>query len=325
MKKILIIQTAFIGDVILATPVIEALHSQFPEAEIHFLLRKGNEGLLKNHPFVSQTIIWDKKEEKTKNLFRIIRRLRSEQYDVAINLQRFLSTGIFTTFSGAKIKVGFKKNPLSLFFTHRIEHEIGTGKHECERNLELIVPIAGSGWDIRPRLYPSAADINAVAHYKTGNYVCIAPTSVWFTKQWLPEKWIELISSLPKETKVYLTGGPGDAAACQAIADKFEGQVFNLAGKLSFLESAALMVDASMNYVNDSAPMHMASAMNAPTTAIFCSTVPSFGFGPLASNSRIIETQENLDCRPCGLHGYRACPKGHFRCAYSIDIKQFNA
>ncbi len=324
MKKILIIQTAFIGDVILATPVIEALHKQFPEAELHFLLRKGNEGLLKNHPFVNQTIIWNKKDGKMKNLFRIIRRLRSEQYDVAINLQRFLSTGIFTTFSGAKARIGFKKNPLSLFFTHRIEHEIGTGKHECERNLELIVPLAGRGWDIRPRLYPSATDMESVASYKTENYVCMAPTSVWFTKQWPADKWIELIASLPKGMKVYLTGGPGDAEACQEIASKFENQVINLAGKLNFLESAALMVDAKMNYVNDSAPMHMASAMNAPTTAIFCSTVPNFGFGPLASNSRIVETPETLDCRPCGLHGYCACPKGHFRCAYSIDINQFN-
>lgn len=325
MKKILIIQTAFIGDVILATPIIEALHKQFPEADIHFLLRKGNEGLLKNHPFVSQLIIWDKKKDKLKNLFRIVKQLRGENYDLALNLQRFLSTGIFTTFCGAKARIGFKKNPLSLFFTHRIEHEIGTGKHECERNLELIVPIAGSGWDKRPKLYPSAADMNSVAHYKTDKYVCMAPTSVWFTKQWPSEKWIELIAALPKETKVYLMGGPADAAECQVIANKFEGQVINLAGKLNFLESAALMVDADMNYVNDSAPMHMASAMNAPTTAIFCSTVPNFGFGPLSSNSRIVETQENLDCRPCGLHGYRACPKGHFRCAYSIDIKQFNA
>ena len=325
MKKILIIQTAFIGDVILATPVIEALHTAFPDAEIHFLLRKGNEGLLKNHPYISQLIIWDKKREKLKNLFRIVRRLRAEHYDLAINLQRFLSTGIFTTLCGANARIGFTKNPLSYFFTHRIQHEIGTGKHECERNLELIVPVAGRGWEKRPVLYPSSDDYAAVAHLKNGNYVCMAPTSVWFTKQWPPEKWVELISSLPKETKVYLTGGPSDASACQAIADKFEEQVINLSGKLSFLESAALMANATMNYVNDSAPLHMASATNAPTTAIFCSTVPKFGFGPLSTNSRIVETTEALDCRPCGLHGYRSCPKGHFRCAYTIDIKQFNS
>ena len=81
------------------------------------------------------------------------------------------------------------------------------------------------------------------------------------------------------------------------------------------------MQNAKMNYVNDSAPMHIASAMNAPTTAIFCSTIPAFGFGPLSDNSKIVETLEKLDCRPCGIHGYSACPKGHFKCGFGIEIK----
>ena len=85
---------------------------------------------------------------------------------------------------------------------------------------------------------------------------------------------------------------------------------------------AALMEGAAMNYVNDSAPLHIASAMNAPVTAVFCSTVPAFGFGPLRENGRVVETTEKLDCRPCGLHGHRACPKGHFRCALGIGVEQ---
>ncbi len=100
------------------------------------------------------------------------------------------------------------------------------------------------------------------------------------------------------------------------------GNVINVAGELSFLESAALIKNAVMNFVNDSAPMHLASAMNAPVTAIFCSTVPSFGFGPLSDRSVIVETKEKLDCRPCGLHGFKACPKGHFKCAYSIENEE---
>jgi ADP-heptose:LPS heptosyltransferase len=86
------------------------------------------------------------------------------------------------------------------------------------------------------------------------------------------------------------------------------------------LQSAALMKDAVMNYVNDSAPMHLASAMNAKTTAIYCSTVPEFGFGPLAADARVVEVTEKLDCRPCGLHGFKECPKGHFKCGRDIDV-----
>jgi len=101
--------------------------------------------------------------------------------------------------------------------------------------------------------------------------------------------------------------------------------IINLSGKLSFLESAALMQGAVMNFVNDSAPMHMASAMNAPVTAVYCSTVPSFGFGPLSDKSFVVETLEKLSCRPCGLHGYKDCPQGHFKCAYSIANKKLQS
>ena len=94
----------------------------------------------------------------------------------------------------------------------------------------------------------------------------------------------------------------------------------NLSGLLSFLESAALMETAKMNYVNDSAPLHIASAMNAPVTTYFCSTVPSFGFGPLSDNKTIVEVKEKLDCRPCGLHGKKECPEKHFNCGFKIEV-----
>jgi heptosyltransferase-2 len=98
--------------------------------------------------------------------------------------------------------------------------------------------------------------------------------------------------------------------------------VQNLAGQLSFLASAALQQGAVMNYVNDSAPLHFASAMNAPTAAVFCSTLPSFGFGPLADIRHIIEVKETLVCRPCGMHGKKFCPEKHFNCAMQIQTAQ---
>jgi len=80
-----------------------------------------------------------------------------------------------------------------------------------------------------------------------------------------------------------------------------------------------------MNYLNDSAPMHFASAVNAPVTAVYCSTIPGFGFGPLSDKKFILETKQLLDCRPCGLHGYKACPRGHFHCAWHIADEQLLA
>ena len=319
--KILIIQTAFIGDVILATPVVEKLSGRYPDAEIHFLLRKGNEGLLENHPKLKSVLIWNRKENKYKNLLNLLKQVRSEKFDIVVNMQRFFSSGLLTAFSKSPVRIGFSKNPLSFLFTKTVEHVIGGGKHEVERNLELINSLVGEGFE-KPKLYPSKLDFENVNKYKNQKYICIAPTSVWFTKQFPKNKWIELIKILPDNIIIYLLGATSDSAICEEIKNKFSNNIINLTGKLSFLESAALMTDAQMNFVNDSAPMHIASAMNAPTTAIFCSTIPDFGFGPLSEKSKVIEVSEKLNCRPCGLHGKKACPESHFKCANDIDVRE---
>ena len=148
----------------------------------------------------------------------------------------------------------------------------------------------------------------------------MAPASKWFTKQWPVEKWIQLVDALADRYDICLLGGKEDIALCEDIIQKTSAKrVENLAGQLSFLASAALMARAKMNIVNDSAPLHMASAMNAPVIALFCSTISNFGFGPLSETSWILESTHELACRPCGLHGKKACPLGHFRCA-EIEI-----
>ena len=217
MKKILVIQTAFIGDVILATPIIEKLHHQFPNAKLDFLLRKGNETLLKDHPFLNEVLIWDKKKHKIKNLFNILLKIRRTQYDVVINCQRFLSTGIITAFSKGKERVGFDKNPLATFFTKKIKHQIADQHqftHEVQRNHELIKHLTDPQPTL-PKLYPSTAHFQKVK--KSTPYVCIAPTSVWFTKQLPAEKWLELINKISPQQDIFLLGAPSDFDACEKI------------------------------------------------------------------------------------------------------------
>ena len=148
----------------------------------------------------------------------------------------------------------------------------------------------------------------------------MTPSSVWFTKKYPTEKWIELIDQFNPTCKIFLLGGKDNTEECDLIANSSKNKnTIVLAGKLSFLQSAALMKQAAMNYVNDSAPLHFASAVNAPVTAIFCSTIPAFGYTPLSDKSFIIETNKQLACRPCGLHGKKACPLGHFKCGYEIE------
>ena len=323
MKKFLVIQTASIGDVILATAVAEKLHAYFPDSQIDMMIKKGYESLFENHPYLNKVYSWDKKRHKYRNLFSILRQVRSQRYDLIANIQRYAATGFITAFGKAKETAGFDKNPFSIFFTYKIKHEIGVpGVHEVNRNQKLIEHLTDNK-AMRPALYPSEEIFEKVKHYKSERYICVAPCSLWFTKQFPENRWVEFLKLVPDDLKVYLLGGKDDIAICDRIISNVPNKhIESLAGRLNLLESAALMRDAAMNYVNDSSPMHLASSQNAPTTAIFCSTIADFGFGPLSEDSVVVEENRNLKCRPCGLHGYKECPEGHFRCASFIDIKE---
>ena len=327
MPKFLVIQTAFTGDVVLATAIVEKLHHHYPGEQIDFLLRKGNDGLMQDHPYIKNLLVWDKKSQKNRNLLKIALQVRREQYTHIINIHRFGTSGFVTFFSGAKFKAGFDKNPFAFCYTKKVPHIISdpyaaNAIHEVQRNQMLIDDITDNTAAL-PSLYPSVADYELVKQYQSGPYICIAPSSVWFTKQFPAEKWVELINLLPAHYSIYLLGAPSDDVLANSIVDKVaHPKVQSLCGKLNYLQSAALMKGADMNYTNDSAPLHFASAMNAPVTAVYCSTVPAFGFGPLRENGRVVEIAERLYCRPCGLHGHKACPEGHFRCALEITNDQ---
>jgi len=326
LKKILIIQTASIGDVILATPVIEKLHDFYPEAKIDFLLKKGNESLFDGHPFLHKVLIWDKTTEKYKNLVRLLNYIKDTRYDTVVNIQRFATSGFLTAFSGAQKRIGFNKNPFSIFFTESVKHKIKTGnQHEIDRNQRLVQTITDNT-SFSIKLHPSQKDAARMSQYKTVKYITVSPASLWFTKQFPKAKWIDFISKLDKEITVYFLGSKKDREICNEII-KTSGHknALNMSGKLSFLESTELMKSATMNFMNDSAPMHLASSVDAKTTAIFCSTVTSFGFGPLSSDAVVVESNEKLDCRPCGLHGHQACPKKHFKCAENINTNELLA
>jgi len=313
--KILIIQTAFKGDVILATALVEKLAESDQVKTIDFLVRKGNEDLLSNNPHLNKVWVLDKKQNKYRNVFRLIRKFRHEKYDLVVNIQRYFTTGMITAFSGAKVKVGFNKNPWAWTFNRKIKHKIETEIHEIDRNQSLISFITDNKAK-KPKLYPGQQEKEKVKNFINEKFITISPSSVWFTKRYPKEKWIQAMDLFDEGINIYLLGGPDDFDDCEELKiNSKHPKVVNLAGELNMIESAALMKYGVMNYVNDSAPMHVASSVNAPTTAIYCSTIPEFGYGPLSDTSRILEVQEKLACRPCGLHGHMACPQKHFKCS----------
>jgi len=160
LNRILIIQTASLGDVVLSTSLVETLHARFPGCKIDFLLKKGFEGLFKGHPFINEILIWDKTHHKYNNLLKVIQKVRTNHYDLVINVQRHFSSGLVTVLSGAPYRSGFTKNPLSFGFTHKSIHLIsykGPNEHELIRNQRLFSHFAKS-IPSNPKLYPSTHD-----------------------------------------------------------------------------------------------------------------------------------------------------------------------
>jgi heptosyltransferase-2 len=221
--------------------------------------------------------------------------------------------------------VGFKQNPLSFFYTRKIHHQIPDprGWHEVQRNLELIpgFKIVDNSKIYKPELPLQEKNFQKVSPFVNEPYFVIAPASVWFTKAWSEEKFRELTTGLVQLGKVYFIGAPSDRELCDRIRKDLP-QTENLCGALNLLDSAALMKNAKRVFVNDSAPLHLASCVNAKTTAIFCSTVPAFGYTPLADDSVVVDVGNSLSCRPCGLHGHKNCPLGHYKCSQDIEVKK---
>jgi heptosyltransferase-2 len=344
MHRILVIQTAFIGDVVLATALLQNLHAAYPAATIDILVRQGADELFTDHPYINEVHVWNKKKNKYQHLFQIIQSIRRIKYDVVINVQRYLATGIITVLSGAKKTIGFDKNPLSFLFSEVVKHQFGAAAeaaeaggraaaqnsnsaslHETSRNHALLASLTTAPV-AKPALYPSVANFATVQKWQGAPYICMSPGSVWETKKMPAKNWIDLINAVPTNYTIYLMGAPNETALCAEIlsGSSREG-VINIAGQLNLLEAAALIKGAHLNYVNDSAPMHLASATNAPVAAIYCSTIPAFGYGPLSDTQFVVETLEHLPCKPCGLHGKKLCPLGHFNCGHSITTAQLLA
>ncbi len=330
-KTILIIQTAFIGDTILASHFVRALKNFYPNSQIHFFLRKGNESVIAGLPTLEKTWIWDKSGGKTKNLLHLIGELRKYKFDLVFNLHRHFNSGLVAAMMKSPVKVGFGENPLSFCYTHKVKHLIphlnsqNKPWHEVQRNLQLLkvvhptFEISEDSKRYKPELPLQPMHWEKVKAYDQGPYFVVAPASVWFTKAWSELKYRELTQALSQLGKIYFIGAAADKELCERIAVGIP-QAVNLCGQLNLLESAALMSKARRVFVNDSAPLHLASCVNAKTTAIFCSTVPEFGYTPLADDSVVIDVGY-LNCRPCGLHGHKACPLGHFKCSEDIEVR----
>jgi len=324
-KKILIVQTAFIGDVILATPLVEVAHQVFPGCVVDFMTIPAASLLEKNN-FIRRVLIFDKRgaQRGLVALWKLAKALQREQYDLALVPHRSLRSALLVWLAKIPERVGFDRSAGAWLFTRRVPYQ---QKHEVERNLDLLRVFNNNFATPAPKVFWDKSDEQVVDQIFNSNqnakwFCALAPGSVWATKRWPAERFIELAGKLIAETGafIYLIGGGSDAALCSRIATAMEKNCVNTAGRLTLRQSAALLDRCQILISNDSAPTHLGVATRCKVITIFGPTVPAFGFAPFGDGHCVVE--KNLACRPCSSHGSNRCPIGTHACMWEIAAEE---
>src|SRR6266550_266724 len=319
MSGALVIQTSFLGDVILTTPLIAELGSRGP---VDVLATPLGATALANNPDIRTLIPYDKRGTygAAQGLWHTIKELRTRRpYDATYLAQGSFRSGLLAILTGAKERIGFASSTGRVLYTRQVDYR--PDRHHAERLWSLAMSDCAdppTRDQIRPRLYPSDHDRRTIDLLlrKTGSteepFVALAPGSAWGTKRW--PYYVELAKRLADDFRIAIIGSKADAEVASQIIDALRpAAVINGVGTLPLLASAELIGRAQAIVTNDSAPQHLASAMGTPTLTIFGPTVPEFGFGPLAERNTVAGNS-SLSCRPCDRHGPQRCPLGHWRC-----------
>lgn len=328
INKVLVIQTAFLGDVILTLPLVQVLKKHKHDVKIDFLCIPETAGILKNNPIINEVILYDKRQHKgLGKLFNHTGKLKKNKYDLVISPHRSARSALITYFVSPKYSITFDRSAFNSLYKIKIPYLQDV--HEIQRNLKLLKPIGINETQIiKPDIYPGDLEKKKIDEiFLQNNFssndkiISIAPGSVWFTKRFPKEKFLSLIKSLDKEFKIILIGGKDDIAIGEYLKSGYnEANLINLIGKLSILESAEAIRRSHILVSNDSAPLHIGNAVETYVYAIFGSTILQFGFYPYGKNDIIFEIN-GLACRPCGIHGRNECPLGTLECMMAIDEK----
>ncbi len=309
--KILLVQTSFLGDTILSTPLIAALKKLHPKAEIWMMTTPLAATLVKRDPLLTGVIPFAKRgsERGLKGLLRQARLLRKMNFNKVYSLHRSSRTSLLLALSQIPERVGFDNAKLAFLYNKtRVRPK---NLHDVLRNLALLEN--GSRKADLPqqlRLFaPEKKELIQALQTEIpdpGSYVLMVPGSAWETKRWSTSGYHKVAKYLTeKDWPVVLLGSSEEVEVCKEVAASLN--VINLAGRGGLDSALYLTRHARLMVCNDSMALHMASACKIPTVAIFCATVPEFGFGPWQNQAIIVE-KKDLNCRPCARHGSRQCP-----------------
>ncbi|MFH1724159.1 MAG: glycosyltransferase family 9 protein [Elusimicrobiota bacterium] len=329
--RVLIVQTSFLGDALLTLPLARRVAEIIGGCRISVLTRPETVSVFQRSPWIDEVIEDDKRgaSASAAGLLRLARDLRGRGFDLALVAHRSFRSALLAWLAGIPHRIGFTSSAGSFLFHQKVFFP--WGMPDLERNLALLLPLKPDlRADREDSLYlASAKNSRAIAARLAESgigpgdrLVGIHPGSVWPTKRWLPERYALLVNRLVREAgvRVVIVGGPGDRELAGRIARAADVAALDWTGKTTLPELLELAGRLSLLVTNDSGPMHITAAHGVATLAIFGPTTRELGFFPYGEGHRVLEA--DLACRPCGLHGSRACPEGHFLCMGLISVDE---
>ena len=311
--KFLIIRFSSIGDIVLTSPVVRCLKTQFPDAEVHFLTKKRNADLLQANPYIDQIQLLED------SLSATIQALKAEDYDYIIDLHNNLRS--LAVKLRLKVKsYSFNKLNFRKILLTRFKLNMMPEGHIVDRNLETLRPfnIVNDGKGLE-HFIPEEDEfpLSELPESFRSGYVALILAGTYTTKRMPVAKYRKLISEI--NFPFVLLGGKGERVSAASILEWNTGNVVDFTGKLRINQSASLVKNANLIIANDTGLMHIAAAFHKKILSVWGNTSPELGMYPYlpGEGSEILEVK-GLPCRPCSKLGYHECPKKHFRCMNDI-------
>ena len=311
------------GDILLATPVIDVLKEKYPDCQIDWIVQTKFKNVLENHPHIEHLYHFSSKSE----LSEIRDDIQNNDYDFVFDLHRNMKTNYITK----KFSNVFKYNKrvfdrtLLVWFKKHYKKIIPITKMYFAALNEAGI-VTPEKWDLRFDIL-SEVENKIVNQYnlKKGKYLVFVPGASYFSKMWPMKRYREvlsaLLSELDEEYRFLILGyGKREEEIASYLSEENRERCLNLVGKLSLAESAAVIKHSSLLLSNDSGLLHMAECYKTKVVGIFGSTTEELGFFPYSTDYTIVE-QKNLSCRPCSHFGRKKCPQKHFRCMTEISAE----
>ncbi len=297
MRRVLIVKPSSLGDIIHALPVLNALKSAVPGAEVHWVVARGFEGILEGHPMIERLWVISKEEWKrpaglfrtASELGRLIKGLRAARYDLVIDLQGLLRSGLITVLTGAPRRAGFSDARELSHLCYNLKVEGGRTCHAVERYLRVAALLGIGVEDVAFPLPPFGGGVGF-----GGPYYVVVPGARWPSKRWPVEYFVEVIDSVP--IRAVMAGSAADSEVARAILARTRREVVDMVGKTDLKTLVSILKGASFVLSNDSGPMHIAAALSVPVYAVFGPTSELLT-GPYGHGHRVFNSR--MGCSPC--------------------------